>query len=159
MVIQVLDASSPAVMEHAGTVERELETLGAADKPRVVVLNKADLLGPAQRRRLVTTMSERYPGVVAVSATQAAGLEQLLTAIDGASSGDRVGLDLLVPYGSEGVLASLRRIGGIDRTEYVAEGTRAWGWAPRHAAARFDGYRIKELSGTAGSRRGRRRPG
>jgi len=165
MVIEVLDASSPAVMEHAGTVERELETLGAADKPRVVVLNKSDLLGPAQRRRLVTAMSERYrpSGVVAVSATTAAGLGELLSAIDEASRSDTVPLELLVPYGNESVLAALRRIGGIERTEYVANGTRAWGWAPRHAAQRFEGYRAAaaaaELSETDGSRRGRRRPG
>jgi len=163
MVIQVLDASSPAVMEQADTVEKELVELGAADKPRVVVLNKCDLLGPAQRRRLVASMTKRYPaGVVPVSATQAAGLEPLLAAIEEASRGDTVELDLLVPYGSESVLASLRRIGAIERTEYVATGTRAWGWAPRHAAGRFESYRAgagAELSGTGGSRRARRRPG
>jgi GTP-binding protein HflX len=162
IVIQVLDASSPVVMEQADTVERELEVLGAADKPRVVVLNKCDLLGPSQRRRLVAAMTERYPsGVVPVSATQAAGLDQLRVAIEEASRGDTVELELLVPYGSESVLASLRRIGGIERTEYVASGTRAWGWAPRHAAGRFETYRAagELISGTAGSRRGRRRPG
>jgi len=156
MVIQVLDASSPAVMDQAATVEHELEGLGAAGKPRVVVLNKTDLLGPAQRRRLVAAMTARYPsGVVAVSATQGAGLDELLAAIDGASRGDTVPVELLVPYGSESVLAALRRIGGIERTEYVDAGTRAWGWAPRHAAPRFERY----LSETGGSRRGRRRPG
>jgi GTP-binding protein HflX len=159
IVIQVLDASSPAVMEQAETVERELGALGAADKPRVVALNKSDLVGPAQRRRLLAAIAERYPGVVPVSATQGTGLDGLLQAVDEASRGDIVGLDLLVPYGREGVLASLRRIGGIDRTEYEAAGTRAWGWAPRHAAGRFEAYRAAAVSGTNGSRRGRRRPG
>jgi len=162
LVIEVLDASSAVVMEHADTVERELKNLGAADKPRVVVLNKSDLLGPAQRRRLLAAMSERYSSrVVPVSATQGGGMDELLAAIEDASRGDAVGLDLLVPYGRENVLASLRRIGGIDRTEYVDAGTRAWGWAPRHAAARFEPYRAPEAAatGTNGSRRGRRRPG
>ena len=158
LVVQVLDASSPAVMEHADTVERELVTLDAASKPRVVALNKTDLLGPARRRRLIAALSERYPHVVPVSATQGAGVDELLGAIDAASRGDAVGLELLVPYGSEGVLATLRRIGGVDRTEYVDSGTRAWGWAPRHAAARFEPYRAA-VTGTGGSRRGRRRPG
>ncbi len=159
LIIHVLDASSPAVAEHAKTVESELADLGAADKPRVVVLNKADLLGPAARRRLLASLAERYPGVVAVSATMGSGFDELLRAIDDASRGDTVELDLLVPYGSEGVLATLRRIGGIERTEYVADGTRARGWAPRHAAGRFERYLAAELSGTSGSRRGRRRPG
>jgi GTPase len=156
IVIQVLDASSPAVEEQATTVDQELAGLGAGGKPRVVVLNKVDLLGPAARRRVVSALSARYPGVVAISATQGLGFEDLLKAIDAASRGDMVGVDILVPYGSERVLATLRKIGGIDRTEYVDSGTRAWGWAPRHAAGRFEPYRV--VSGTNGSRRARRRP-
>jgi GTP-binding protein HflX len=157
IVIQVLDASSPAVEEQATTVDKELASLGAGDKPRVVVLNKVDLLGPSARRRVVGAVSARYPGVVAISATQELGFEDLLKAIDAASRGEMVGVEILVPYGSERVLATLRKIGGIYRTEYVDSGTRAWGWAPRHAAGRFEPYSV--LSGTNGSRRGRRRPG
>ena len=157
LVIQVLDASSPAVEEQASTVDRELASLGAGEKPRVVALNKVDLLGPAARRRLVSALSVRYPGVVAISATQELGFDELLQAIDAASRGEMVGVEILVPYGSERVLASLRKIGGIERTEYVDAGTRAWGWAPRHAAGRFEPYSV--LNGTYGSRRARRRPG
>ena len=158
VVIQVLDASSPSVLDQAATVDEELNELGAGDKPRVVALNKVDMLGPAARRRLVGAIAARYPGVVPISATQGTGLNALLAALDDASRGETVSLDILVPYGSERVLASLRRIGGVERTEYVDAGTRAWGWAPRHAAGRFEPYRIA-VSGTNGSRRGRRRPG
>jgi len=169
LVIQVLDASSPAVEEQASTVDQELASLGAGEKPRVVALNKVDLLGPAARRRVVSALSVRYPGVVAISATQELGFDELLQAIDAASRGEMVGVEILVPYGSERVLASLRKIGGIERTEYVDAGTRAWGWAPRHAAGRFEPYSVlragatrlglTEFSGTDGSRRVRRRPG
>jgi GTP-binding protein HflX len=140
LVVQVLDLSSPAVEEQARTVEEVLADLGAADKPRVVALNKVDLLGPASRRRAVSALAERYPRAVPISATTQAGLPDLLAAIDEASRGDAVPLEILVPYGREGVLAELRRIGGVERTEYVESGTRAWGWAPRHAARRFETY-------------------
>jgi GTPase len=140
VVVEVLDVSSPAVEEQAETVEQVLADLDAADKPRVVVLNKVDLLGPASRRRAVAALSERYPGAVAISATKRTGLDELLTALDSASRGDAVPLEILVPYGREGVLAELRKIGGVERTEYVDGGTRAWGWAPRHAARRFAVY-------------------
>jgi hypothetical protein len=60
-----------------------------------------------------------------------------------------------VPYGREGVLADLRRIGGVDRTEYVAGGTRAWGWAPRHAARRFEDYAQKSALRAPGRSSGR----
>jgi GTP-binding protein HflX len=152
----VLDASSPSLEEQAATVHLVLAELGAGEKPTVVALNKVDLLGPSARRRVVAAISARHPGAVPISATNGLGLAELLAAIDGASRGDTVSLEILVPYGREGVLASLRRIGGIERTEYVDVGTRAWGWAPRHAARRFEPYSAP--SGTFGSRRVRRRP-
>jgi GTP-binding protein HflX len=140
LIIQLLDLSSPAVEQQAATVEEVLGDLGAADKPRVVALNKVDLMGPASRRRGIAALSERYPNAVPISATNRTGLEGLLDAVDVASRGDAVPLEILVPYGREGVLAELRRIGGVERTEYVAGGTRAWGWAPRHAARRFEQF-------------------
>jgi len=103
----------------------------------VVALNKVDLLGPASRRRAISELAERYPGAVAISATDRLGLKPLLHAIDLASRRDAVALEILVPYGREGVLAELRKVGGVERTEYVDGGTLAWGWAPRHAARRF----------------------
>ncbi len=157
IVVQILDLSSPSVEEQAATVEQVLVDLKAASKPRVVALNKVDLLGPAARRRAVSALSARYPRAVAVSATQGTGFVELLGAIDEASRGDTMSLQLLVPYGREGVLAELRRIGRVERTEYVEGGTRAWGWVPRHAARRFEAY-SSAASGRAGSLLARRRP-
>jgi 50S ribosomal subunit-associated GTPase HflX len=77
---------------------------------------------------------------VPISATKKTGLAELLHAMDEASRGEVVELEILVPYGSEGVLAELRRIGGVDRTEYGEGGTRAWVWVPLHAAGRFEAY-------------------
>src|SRR5216683_2704828 len=125
VILQVLDLSSPA----------------AAEQARVVALNKVDLLGPAARRRAVGALSARDPRAVAISATNKAGFADLLEAVDRASRGDVIELEILVPYGREGVLAELRRIGGVEKTEYVEGGTRAWGWVARHAARRFESYR------------------
>ena len=140
LIIQVLDVSSPSVDEQAATVDKILGDLDAADKPRVVALNKVDLLGPASRRRAIGSVSSRYPGAVAISATNRAGFADLLHAMDQASRGDIVSLEILVPYGSEAVLGALRKVGGVDRTEYVEGGTKAWGWVPKHAAARFEPF-------------------
>jgi GTP-binding protein HflX len=159
LIVQVLDASSPSVAEQAVTVDQILRELGAADKPRVVALNKVDLLGPASRRRAVSSLTSRYPGAVAISAINRLGFMELLGAIDQASRGDTVSLEILVPYGSEGVLAALRKVGGVERTEYVEGGTKAWGWAPRHAAGRFQDFAARAASGTSGSRRERLRRG
>ena len=159
LIVEVLDVSSPAVEEQASTVESVLADLGAAAKPRVVALNKVDLLGPASRRRAIAALSARYPDAVAISATKQTGFQELMEAIDRASRGDAMTVELLVPYGSEGVLAEMRRIGAVERTEYAETGTRAWGWVPRYAAGRFDAYAAVAASGTSGSRRAPRRQG
>jgi GTP-binding protein HflX len=140
VILQVLDLSSPAVEEQAETVEQVLADLGAADKPRVVALNKVDLLGPASRRRAISALASRYPNAVPISATSRTGLKELLEAVDEATRRDVVELEIMVPYGREGVLAELRKVGRVERTEYVAKGTKAWGWVPRHAAGRFETF-------------------
>ena len=164
LIIQVLDVSSSTVLDQAATVEKVLGDLGAADKPRVVVLNKVDLLGPSARRRAIGDVTSRYPGAVAISATRRTGFSELLGAVDRSSRGDMVDFEILVPYGGESVLAALRKVGGVERTEYVEGGTRAWGWVPRHAAQRFEAYaaaptRRPAASGRGGSPRARRQPG
>src|SRR5713226_2151564 len=73
LIIHVVDASSPTAAEQAATVDEELRDLGAGDKPRAVVLNKVDRLGPAARRRAINVLTERYPGAVPISATNKAG--------------------------------------------------------------------------------------
>jgi GTP-binding protein HflX len=164
VIIQVLDMSSSTVLDQAATVEKVLGDLGAADKPRVVALNKVDLLGPSARRRAIGAVTSRYPDAVAISATKRTGLKDLLGAVEKSSRGDMVDFDILVPYGGESVLAALRKIGGVERTEYVEGGTRAWGWVPRHAAQRFAAFAAvpavqPAASGRGGSPRARRQPG
>jgi len=163
LIIQVLDVSSSTVLDQAATVEKVLGDLGAADKPRVVVLNKVDLLAPLARRRAIGAVTSRYPDAVAISATKRSGLKELLGAVEKSSRGDMVDFEILVPYGGESVLAALRKVGGVERTEYVEGGTRAWGWVPRHAAQRFEAYAAtaerSAASGRGGSPRARRPQG
>ena len=141
LVLQVVDVSSPSAAAQAATVEEVLGQLEAAGKPRVVALNKVDLLGPAARRRTLQRLGELFPGAVPVSALQRSGLGGLQEALERASRPEAVRVELLVPYGREKVLAELRQLGGLERTEYAEGGTRAWGWAPRQALHRFEPYR------------------
>jgi GTPase len=140
LVLEVVDVSDPAAPEQAQTVDEELAVLEAAGKPRVVALNKVDRLGPASRRRAIQEMHDRFPAAVPVSALNRAGFEDLVAALESAAQQDVVAIDLLVPYGREQVLHDLRQVGGVDRTEFVAAGTRAWGWVPRRALHRFEAY-------------------
>jgi 50S ribosomal subunit-associated GTPase HflX len=81
---------------------------------------------------------------VQISALQRLGFDELLNALDRATRGDVVSLDLVVPYGQESVLAELRQLGGVESAEYAREGTHAHGWVPEHAAHRFARYRAAD---------------
>ncbi|MBO0682955.1 MAG: hypothetical protein J2P45_07350, partial [Candidatus Dormibacteraeota bacterium] len=136
------DGSALGAQDQATAVDEVLDQLDAAHKPRVVALNKVDLLGPAGARRAVQGFSDRYPAVVPVSALTGEGLDALLQRLDQTAEPEMVPVELLVPYGREGVLHQLRELGGLDGTEYTQRGTLARGRAPRQALRRFDPYRV-----------------
>lgn len=69
----VVDASDPHIVEQISAVEKTLQDLNIADKPRLVVLNKADLAGSLQ-----TAVRARGLDATVVSAVQHSGLEKLL---------------------------------------------------------------------------------
>jgi GTP-binding protein HflX len=142
VLLHVVDASAPAALDQASTVDQVLDELGAGCKPTVVALNKIELLGPASLRRTTAAFGERYSKVVPISALEGLGLEQLGEAVDGSTHAEMVALELLVPYGREGVLNELRQVGGLEATEYTERGTRARGRAPRQAVHRFEEYLV-----------------
>jgi GTPase len=142
VLLHVVDASAPAALDQAATVDEVLADLGAGYKPTVIALNKVDLLGPAGLRRVTSAFSQRYPAVVPISALSSLGLEQLGEAVDASSDREMVALKLLVPYGREGVLNELRQVGGLEETEYTEQGTLARGRAPRQAVHRFEEYLV-----------------
>ena len=142
VLLHVVDASAPAALDQAATVDQVLEELGAGCKPTVVALNKVELLGPASLRRTSAAFAERYSRVVRISALKGLGLEQLGEAVDASTHADMVALQLLVPYGREGVLNELRQVGGVEATEYTERGTLARGRAPRQAVHRFEEYLV-----------------
>ncbi|GIV22438.1 MAG: GTPase HflX [Bacteroidia bacterium] len=72
LLLLVVDASSPGYLEQLRTVERTLETIGAADIPILLVMNKIDRLTPEQRELLETTWHAQspYPTVFVSAATK-----------------------------------------------------------------------------------------
>lgn len=80
LLLHVVDASSPNLLEQQAEVEQVLDEIGAGGIPQVVVYNKIDLLGDAGPRELVDWV-ERPGGLrvprVFVSAAQGQGLDAL----------------------------------------------------------------------------------
>src|ERR1019366_1127139 len=73
LILHVADASSALSAEQDAQVERVLKELEADKKPRLRVMNKIDLLPPAQR-----DLSRDDAGTVHVSAAKDIGMSTLL---------------------------------------------------------------------------------
>ncbi len=81
LLLHVIDAASPQLLEQQQEVERVLEEIGAADVPQILVHNKCDLLDDSRRPREAVDWIEVHPGVrrprVFVSAARGEGLDPL----------------------------------------------------------------------------------
>ncbi len=82
LVLHVVDITHPNAAEQMVVVNDTLEELGLREKPRVLALNKVDLLGPGVERGLLASLDvEGYPAVL-VSATTGHGLDRLLATVE-----------------------------------------------------------------------------
>ncbi len=73
LLLHVVDASDPELEAKIEAVDKVLEELHTENVPQLMVLNKSDLLSPAEAEAL----GRRYDGV-AVSATERRGLRELI---------------------------------------------------------------------------------
>jgi GTP-binding protein len=84
LLVHLLDAGSPQVLEDYRTVVQELEAYGHQldQRPRLVVLNKIELLEPAELEALAQELQQASGrSVLRISAAAAQGLESLLAAV------------------------------------------------------------------------------
>ncbi|HEX7184010.1 MAG TPA: GTPase HflX [Thermoanaerobaculia bacterium] len=77
LLLHVVDISDPRLEHKLKAVEKILEDLHLAEIPRLVVLNKADLVSPEEARSLAT----RYGGIL-VSAAKRTGFAELIQAAE-----------------------------------------------------------------------------
>jgi len=140
LLAHVLDASAPAerrLVMHAA-VEQALEEIGAGDRPRLLVLNKADLLDDEAREDLLL----RHPDAVLVSAHTGEGLQDLGRRIERELAHTLRRVDLLVPYAEGGRLAELHALAGDVSREDTPEGVRVRALLPARLAGRFSRFSV-----------------
>jgi GTP-binding protein HflX len=116
LILQVVDAAAPERRRLADleAVDAVLEEIGAGDKPRLLVLNKADLLDEEERREALL----RHPGAVLVSALTGEGIEELRERVEEAFQDTLAEVELLVPYAQGARLHELHEVAGdLERTD------------------------------------------
>lgn len=116
-LIQVADASDPNLDEHLRVVDGVLSELGRAEVPCLLVLNKIDLLPPAER----TLLGFRFPEAVLTSLSQGVGLESLDAALLRMMERTRVVLEFRFPLDRPDLVRLVHHQAVILREDYGDE--------------------------------------
>jgi GTPase len=138
LIVHVADASVAEDELHAmlEAVDGVLAETGAGETPRLLALNKVDLVDDERRRAL----SFRFPRAVQISGETGAGLDDLRAAIEARFLATLLPMELLLPYGEGGTLSELHDLAGeLERTD-TAEGVRIRARVPAAAAPRFERF-------------------
>ena len=140
LVVHVADASVPeeALHEMLAAVDEVLEETGAGERPRLLALNKIDLLDDERRREL----SFRFPQAAQVSGASGEGLDELRHAIEGRFVAGLRPMELLVPYEEGGSLSELHELAGELEREDTAEGVRVRARVPAAVVQRFERFTV-----------------
>jgi len=133
LLLNVVDASTDGVAEREAAVVEVLGEIGAADRPALLVLNKADR---ADAERLASLIEAR-PGCVAVSALRGSGLDALVERVAAwlALSPRRVRLRFLAS--ERGAIARVYAAGRVLRHEVENGQVVLEAELPERALARY----------------------
>ncbi len=132
LLLVVVDISDPYHWERYTTVLGTLADLKLLSIPRLVVLNKVDLVAD-----LPLSLLERYPHSVAVSAAQGIGIEALEKEISRQLNQDLREVTVLIPYNKPEFLHLFHQRGAVAWERYTNEGTAVRGKLPERLLTHF----------------------
>jgi GTP-binding protein HflX len=124
VLLEIVDVADSHAPEHRQTVQQVLDELGAGDKPRLLVYNKADLVDPAATDGAVPAPT--IAGSVLVSALSGYGMDVLRARLATLLADLWEEVDVKLPY-SEGELLSRVRERGTVEIGYRARDVRVRG--------------------------------
>ena len=116
LIVVVSDVSSPQCAEQRAVVFDVLNSLGAANRPVLEVLNKAD--------RIDAEGVIEPADAVLISARDGMGLDRLKQAISDRIAEQRHRVEVVIPYHRGALLSQIHDQGVVISEEYLAEGTK-----------------------------------
>jgi GTP-binding protein HflX len=140
VLVHVLDGSVAEARAEAmrSAVEQTLEEIGAGERPRLLAINKIDLLDP----QALDELRLRHPDAVLLSGVTGEGLGDLRERIERELADTLRPVDLLVPYADGRSLAQLHELAGEVRRQDTPEGVRVHALVPARLAERFARFAV-----------------
>jgi GTPase len=135
LILHVVDGSEAESerVDSIAAADAALEEIGAGASPRLLVMNKVDLLDVAERRELEL----RHPDAALVSAETGEGLEALRSRIADSIRASLIRVELLIPFDAGDRLSELHEIAGDLEREDRADGVLVRARLPAALAERF----------------------
>ncbi len=135
LILHVVDGSEleSERMDSIAAADAALEEIGAGASPRLLVMNKVDLLDETERRELEL----RHPDAALASAETGEGLEELRSAIADLIRASLIRVELLIPFDAGDRLSELHQIAGDLEREDRADGVLVRARLPAAFAERF----------------------
>jgi GTP-binding protein HflX len=112
VLLEVVDVADTHAREHRATVQQVLNDLGAGDKPRLLVYNKADLVDPTATNAALPAPT--IAGSVLVSAMTGYGMDTLRTRLAALLADLWEEVDVNLPYSEGELLSRVRERGTVD---------------------------------------------
>jgi GTP-binding protein HflX len=156
LILHVVDGSDPEAerVDSIAAADAVLDEIGAGASPRLLVMNKVDLLDDEERREL----RMRHPDAVQVSAETGEGLDELRSKIATSIAEGLTEVELLVPFDAGERLSELHEIAGDLEREDREDGVLVRARLPAALADRFADLSRSGRAG-GGSRNGVRAAG
>lgn len=142
-LIQVVDASDEDALRHYETTCEVLTSLGAEDKPMVVVWNKCDLIPEELREVTLQALSSKVncPSL-SMSVLENKGVEALLASCVEMLSHRVERQTYRIPLAESRIIAIMHRDGKVLNTEYEGNDAIVEAILPKEFAARIANYRV-----------------
>lgn len=142
-LIQVVDASDDDALRHYETTCEVLASLGAQDKPMVVVWNKCDLIPEDVREVTLEALSAKLScPSLSMSVKDGQGVETLMAACVEMLSHRVDRQTYRIPLAESRVIAIMHRDGKVLSTEYEGNDAIVEAILPKEFAARIAQYRV-----------------
>lgn len=135
LLLHVVDCSDPLIMVHVETVERVLEEIGCGDLPTLVIANKMDKEGAALGLK---ELQARFPELMAVSAINGHGVQELLDTIASDMREAWEEMELILPWSEGAILAHLQKDARIHSESARDNGMHLHCEVPAHLVRQYD---------------------
>jgi GTP-binding protein HflX len=149
LILHVVDGSEPEEerVDSIAAADAVLGEIGAGSSPRLLVMNKVDLLDADGRRDLTL----RHPEAILVSAQTGEGLDRLRSEIAEAIGQGLAEVELLVPFAAGERLSELHEIAGDLEREDREDGVLVRARLPAALADRFADLSVNGREGRSRS--------